>query len=381
MATLPLSDDDRAQLSARADEFHAALVREGAANWDRFLGGLAHHVRFAVLTELVIIDLGYRWGRGEHPTVEEYIQKFPEFGPAERVPSAVILEEHRCRIKAGEKPQPELFRSRFPSQYALICGEIESGHGATIGGTVVATIASADGGAAVAQSVSPGGTAAEYEFLRVLGRGVFGEVWLAQKKGSGIEKAVKVLLQAADHETANRERRALELIKNLRHPYLLATDDFWITDNRLHVAMELADGTLRDQLRRHREAGERGIPVAQLLGYMWEAAEGLDFLHSRHVVHRDIKPDNILLLHGHAKVGDFGLARYQEEVLARCEPSRAPRPIWLPKCGAGKAARPAISTALPLRMRNFARGCRRCDHARFNRCSWPTARVCSSSRT
>lgn len=316
MTNAPLTDEDRAQLSARADEFHSALVREGTANWERYLAGLAEHVRLAVLAELIIIDLGHRWHNGERPVVEDYLARFPEFGPTERVPSAVILEEHRCRIKAGERPQPESFRSRFPSQYPLICAEVESGHGATVSGTVVATIASADGGAAIAQSVSPGGTTTEYEFLRVLGRGVFGEVWLAQKKASGIEKAVKILLQAADHETANRERRSLELIKNLRHPYLLATDDFWIADNRLHVAMELADGTLRDQLRKHKEAGERGIPVSQLLGYMWEAAEGLDFLHSRHVVHRDIKPDNILLLHGHAKVGDFGLARYQEEVLA-----------------------------------------------------------------
>ena len=175
------------------------------------------------------------------------------------------------------------------------------------------TIPTEDGGAAVARSYTAGTD--DFQFIRVLGRGVFGEVWLAKKVPSGIEKAVKILMQAADHDAAQRERRALELIKNLRHPYLLATEDFWVAGNRLHVVMELADGTLRHRMHACREAGLPGIPEGELLGYLWESAEGLDFLHSRHVVHRDVKPDNILLLNGHAKVGDFGLAREQDGVI------------------------------------------------------------------
>jgi hypothetical protein len=59
----PLSDDDRALLSVRADEFHAALGRGVGSDWEPFLKGLPEKVRPAVLTELIIIDLIYRWER------------------------------------------------------------------------------------------------------------------------------------------------------------------------------------------------------------------------------------------------------------------------------------------------------------------------------
>jgi serine/threonine protein kinase len=316
MTSPPLSDEDRSKLSARADEFHAALARGGVGDWGPFLAGLPDTLRRAVLAELVIIDLIHRWSRGERPTVEEYAARFPELGPADRVPGAVIVEECRCRAKAGEVVAPESYRARFPAQYPSIRDEIESAKKATAVGTIAATIVSGDGGAALAKGHQPGSGAEDYQFLRVLGRGVFGEVWLARKVTSGIEKAVKILLHAGDKEAASRERRSLELIKNLRHPYLLATEDFWVAGGRLHIVMELADHTLRNRLQRCREDGQPGIPPRELMGYLWEAAEGLDFLHASRVVHRDVKPDNILLLHGHAKVGDFGLARYQEEVLS-----------------------------------------------------------------
>ena len=157
--------------------------------------------------------------------------------------------------------------------------------------------------------------AQEYQLLRELGRGTYGEVWLAQKKFSGIEQAIKILLQPADCAAGQRELKSLDLIKNLRHPFLLATEDFGIANNRLHIVMELADGTLRGRLDQCRAQGRAGIPVDELLRYISEAAEGLDFLHSQKVTHRDVKPDNILILQGHAKVADFGLARAYEQLI------------------------------------------------------------------
>src|SRR5437763_1236228 len=73
-------------------------------------------------------------------------------------------------------------------------------------------------------------------------------------------------------------------------------------NGRLYMAMYLADSTLAE---RAAEAGPEGIPQPELLQIFEEAAEALDFLHQRRVLHRDVKPANFLLLRGHAKVADL----------------------------------------------------------------------------
>jgi serine/threonine protein kinase len=301
-----LSDAERTMVSARAEQFRHALLKGGVTDWEPFLHDLHGASRHSLLVGLIVLDLGFHWGRGEKPKVEDYLARFPELLADKNSLAAIILEEYRCRNKAGERLEPAQYRDRFPLLYPAIQHDLEA-----VGANWTMPDTSARRWEPVAEGLVE--VSQQYELVRELGRGQFGEVWLARKNPSGIEKAIKILMQAADRDSAQRELKSLELIKNLRHPYLLATEDFWITNNRLHVVMELAEGTLRGRLKQHQAGGSVGIPIEELFRYVAEAAEGLDFLHEQHITHRDVKPDNILILHGHAKVADFGLARQQAQ--------------------------------------------------------------------
>jgi serine/threonine protein kinase len=159
-------------------------------------------------------------------------------------------------------------------------------------------ISTPDGGSA------PSGQSGNFRLVRRIRAGAFGDVWSALAPG-GIKAAVKIHYRPVD--AAAPELKALQLIKNLNHPYLLKIQSWWIEDGRLHVAMELADGALRGRLRKGRAKGPSSIPLAALLTYVREAAEALDYMHGKGLIHRNVTPENILLVQGHVKIGDFSL--------------------------------------------------------------------------
>jgi serine/threonine protein kinase len=149
-----------------------------------------------------------------------------------------------------------------------------------------------------------GGVVGGYRLIRLLGRS-HAEVWLAENRG-GIEVALKIIPLVK--EMAGPERDSLELIKNLRHPFLIGIRDYWVDGLRLYIAMDKADGTLRERL----EASPQGLTAEEVVPYLEQAAQALDFLHSKKIIHRDIKPANLLLLAGFVKVADFGTAFQME---------------------------------------------------------------------
>jgi hypothetical protein len=148
-----------------------------------------------------------------------------------------------------------------------------------------------------------------YRTEELLGRGGYGEVWRAIAPG-GIAKAVKIVYGDVDTSHADAELRSLARIKDVRHPLLLSIERIEVVDGNLIIVTEMADHSLKDEFLRHRDAHFPGVPQDVLMQYVSDAAEALDFLYSRYSLqHLDVKPENILIVSGRAKVGDFGLVK------------------------------------------------------------------------
>src|SRR5262245_20561764 len=145
-----------------------------------------------------------------------------------------------------------------------------------------------------------------YAIERVLGAGGMATVYLARDLKHDRRVAIKVLrpelAAALGHDRFLRE---ITTTASLRHPHILPLYDSGQADGFLFYVMPYVEGeSLRDRLRR-----EKQLPVDDALRIVREVADALGYAHARGVVHRDVKPENILLESRHAVIADFGIAR------------------------------------------------------------------------
>ena len=147
-----------------------------------------------------------------------------------------------------------------------------------------------------------------YRPLRPLGRGGSGSVWLARDERTGLEVALKIVPR--EGKRAARAAREMEAASRLRHERCVRAYDFGTDDGHVYIAYEYVRGhTLRELIRRG-ELDDRAVVelAAQIL-------DGLAHAHRRGIVHRDVKPSNVLVEEGgelSARVLDFGLAQFDE---------------------------------------------------------------------
>jgi tetratricopeptide (TPR) repeat protein len=145
-----------------------------------------------------------------------------------------------------------------------------------------------------------------YRIERELGRGGMATVYLAEDLKHHRQVAVKVLRpELAAALGLERFLREIEIAAHLQHPHVLPLYDSGEAGGFIYYVMPYVEGeSLADKLRR-----ETQLPVEEAVRIASEVADALAFAHDHGVVHRDIKPHNILLSGGHAVVADFGVAR------------------------------------------------------------------------
>jgi tRNA A-37 threonylcarbamoyl transferase component Bud32 len=318
--------------------------------------------RRELVQELVKIDLEYRWRRPNpdpagcgswpaRPRLEDYVRRFPDLGPAERLPVGLIGEEYRVRQRWGDRPAHAEYARRFPrhgpavpSLLTRIDAELASETARTgpaprrtdtpmsLAGPVRLRCphcrheVEADGDALPRDLACPacgdtfrveplpaaaGRTArppsprvGRYELGELLGTGAFGSVWRGRDAELAREVAVKLprgggLADPAEEERFLREARAAA---QLHHPGIVEVYDVGRDDETPYIVSELVRGvTLARRLREGR------LSFRESAALIAQVADALDYAHRQGVVHRDLKPANILLEMGNEKTEDHSL--------------------------------------------------------------------------
>src|SRR5688572_11078252 len=157
-----------------------------------------------------------------------------------------------------------------------------------------------------------GSKVSHYRILEKLGAGGMGEVYLAEDMKLGREVAIKIL---SEEYTTNKDRlhrfeQEAAAASNLNHPNILTIHEVGADDGRHFIATEYIDGvTLR------RKAAEAPLEIREILDIAIQIASALEEAHGAGIVHRDVKPDNVMVRrNGYVKVLDFGLAKLTETV-------------------------------------------------------------------
>ncbi len=181
-------------------------------------------------------------------------------------------------------------------------------------------------------ALQPGKRLGPYEIVGAIGAGGMGEVYRARDTRLERDVAIKVLPQhlANNPQFKQRFEREARTVSSLNHPHICTLYDIGQAEGIDYLVMEYLEGeTLAQRL-------EKGaLPTDQILRYGIEVADALDKAHRRGVVHRDLKPGNIMLTAAGAKVLDFGLAKS----VNRLAPGSS-FPV-----GAGASARPGTGQA------------------------------------
>lgn len=167
--------------------------------------------------------------------------------------------------------------------------------------------------------VADGATFAGYTIVRLLGAGGMGEVYLAQHPRLPRRDALKVLPASVSADGEYRERfdREADIAATLWHPHIVGVHDRGEFEGQLWISMDYVEGT--DAACLLRQSHPDGMPRGEVAEIISAVADALDYAHQRNLLHRDVKPANILLANPEGSdqrilLADFGIARWTNDI-------------------------------------------------------------------
>jgi tetratricopeptide (TPR) repeat protein/tRNA A-37 threonylcarbamoyl transferase component Bud32 len=302
-ADLPSTKDDL------LDAFDAAWQQPVPPRLDDFLPPRSSPAFPDVLLGLVRIDLAHRTRAGQQPRVEDYLARFPQLRQGDALLTLVLLERDLPR-----RHDPAFQSQEYPARFPELAAELE------------AALLTVDVTPAASAKVTPNAGSngvlldlREHVLLDCVGRGGMGEVYRGRDPALERSLAVKVLRPElrGNAEAVRRFQQEARINGLLQHPSIVPVHNLGrLPDGRLYFTMKLVRGrTLADIL------GERTNAPPELLGIFEKVAQALAYAHSRKVIHRDLKPGNVMVgAFGEVQVMDWGLAK----LLARPTPTEPP---------------------------------------------------------
>src|SRR6266567_9273971 len=177
-----------------------------------------------------------------------------------------------------------------------------------------------------------------YRLLRLIGRGSFAEVYLGEHLHLGTQAAIKLLHAHLTGEDSEQLRREARMMARLMHPHSVRVLDFEVEDRLPFLVMEYApNGSMR---QRH----PRGttVPLEHVVSYVGQVAEALHYIHIQKLIHRDVKPENLLLgPHDEVLLTEFDLAIISQSSRSQQTQEAAGSVIYMAPEQLGGKPRPA----------------------------------------
>ncbi|KAM6179444.1 cyclin-dependent kinase-like 4 [Erethizon dorsatum] len=147
----------------------------------------------------------------------------------------------------------------------------------------------------------------KYEKLAKIGEGSYGVVFKCRNKSSGQVVAIKKFMKSEDDPVVKKiALREIRMLKQLKHPNLVNLIEVFRKKRKMHLVFEYCDHTLLNELERN----PNGVADGMIKSVLWQTLQALNFCHKHNCIHRDVKPENILITkQGIIKICDFGFAR------------------------------------------------------------------------